>query len=151
MLHHLFASTTTPLEYVGYAKRVAPVLLLALFWGWETWRPFFGQKEGRLKHAGRNLAVAIINAVVTSLLFGFVVVAVTGWTEQHHLGLLNNLALGWPVRILLGLLLLDFWMYFWHRGNHVIPLLWRFHRMHHSDRHMDVTTATRFHLGEHVI
>jgi sterol desaturase/sphingolipid hydroxylase (fatty acid hydroxylase superfamily) len=41
-------------------------------------------------------------------------------------------------------------MYFWHRANHAIPILWRFHRMHHSDRHMDVTTATRFHLGEHL-
>jgi sterol desaturase/sphingolipid hydroxylase (fatty acid hydroxylase superfamily) len=46
--------------------------------------------------------------------------------------------------------LLDGWMYLWHRANHAIPLLWRFHRMHHSDRHLDVTSATRFHLGEHV-
>jgi len=50
----------------------------------------------------------------------------------------------------LALVLLDCWMYLWHRANHMIPFLWRFHRMHHSDRHMDVTTATRFHLGEHV-
>jgi sterol desaturase/sphingolipid hydroxylase (fatty acid hydroxylase superfamily) len=41
-------------------------------------------------------------------------------------------------------------MYLWHRANHAIPFLWRFHRMHHSDTEMDVTTATRFHLGEHV-
>jgi sterol desaturase/sphingolipid hydroxylase (fatty acid hydroxylase superfamily) len=151
MLHDLFASTTTPLEIVGYAKRVAPVLLLVLFWCWETWRPFFGQKEGRLKHAGRNLAVAVINTVVLALLFGYALVVVTGWTQQNNLGLLNNLGLGWPILLVLGLVLLDCWMYFWHLANHVIPLLWRFHRMHHSDRHMDVTTATRFHLGEHVI
>ena len=150
MLHNLFASTTMPLEYVGYAKRVAPVLLLALFWCWETWRPFFGQKEGRLKHAGQNLAVAVINTVVLGMLFGYVMVFVTGWTQENQLGLLNNLGLGWPIRFVLGLVLLDGWMYFWHRANHVIPFLWRFHRMHHSDRHMDVTTATRFHLGEHV-
>jgi sterol desaturase/sphingolipid hydroxylase (fatty acid hydroxylase superfamily) len=49
------------------------------------------------------------------------------------------------------LVLLDCWMYFWHWANHVIPFLWRFHRTHHSDWHMNVTTATRFHLGEHVI
>jgi sterol desaturase/sphingolipid hydroxylase (fatty acid hydroxylase superfamily) len=41
-------------------------------------------------------------------------------------------------------------MYVWHRANHVIPFLWRFHRMHHSDNRMDVTTAARFHLGEHI-
>ena len=150
-MHPLFASTTTPLEIVGYAKRIAPVLLLTLFWCWETWWPFFGQKDGRLKHAGRNLAVAVFNTVVMGLLFGYVMVVVTGWTQQNQSGLLNNLGLGWVIRFVLGLVLLDCWMYFWHRGNHVIPFLWRFHRMHHSDRRMDVTTATRFHLGEHVI
>lgn len=150
MPHDLFASTTTPLEYAGYARRAAPVLLLALFWGWETWRPFFGQNEGRLRHAGRNLAVAVLNTVIMGLSFGYVMVVVTGWTQENQLGLLNNLGLGWPVRFVLGLVLLDCWMYFWHRANHVVPLLWRVHRMHHSDRHMDVTTATRFHLGEHV-
>jgi sterol desaturase/sphingolipid hydroxylase (fatty acid hydroxylase superfamily) len=41
-------------------------------------------------------------------------------------------------------------MYVWHRANHTVPLLWRFHRMHHADDTMDVTTATRFHPGEHV-
>lgn len=151
MPHHLFASATTALEIAGYAKLVAPVLFLALFWCWETWRPFFGQEEGRLRHAGRNLAVAVINTVVMGLAFGYVMVVVTGWTRESRLGLLNNLGLGWPIRFTLGLVLLDCWMYFWHRANHVIPLLWRFHRMHHSDRHMDVTTATRFHLGEHVV
>jgi sterol desaturase/sphingolipid hydroxylase (fatty acid hydroxylase superfamily) len=45
-------------------------------------------------------------------------------------------------------LLVDIWTYWWHRVNHIIPFLWRFHRMHHSDPEMDVTTATRFHVGE---
>jgi len=29
-----------------------------------------------------------------------------------------------------------------------MPLLWRFHRVHHSDLNMDVSTASRFHIGE---
>jgi hypothetical protein len=94
----MFASTTTPLEYAGYARRAAPMLLLALFWCWETWRPFFGQKERRLRHAGRNLAVAVLNTVVIGLLFGYALTAVAGWTQENHLGLLNNLGLGWPIR-----------------------------------------------------
>ena len=150
MRPELFAAATPPLEDFLLAKRAVPLLLLAVFWCWETWRPFFGQKEGRLRHAGRNLAVAVINTVVMGLAFGYVMVVVTGWTQENQLGLLNNLDLGWPIRFVLGLVLLDCWMYSWHWANHVIPLLWRFHRMHHSDRHMDVTTATRFHLGEHL-
>lgn len=39
-------------------------------------------------------------------------------------------------------------MYLWHRGNHTIPFLWRFHRMHHSERQLDATSAARFHPGE---
>ncbi len=146
----LFCSTTFPVEYFTLAKRAAPVLLLVLFWCWETWQPFFGQREGRLKHAGRNLAIAVFNTVVLGLVFGFVTVAVASWTEENRVGLLNALDFTGPVRFVLALVLLDGWMYVWHRANHAIPLLWRFHRMHHSDRHLDVTTATRFHLGEHV-
>ncbi|MBY0231137.1 MAG: sterol desaturase family protein [Gemmataceae bacterium] len=142
------AADTTPLEIAGIARRAAPVLFLALLWCWETWRPFFGRREGRLAHAGRNLAVAILNTVLLGLLFGLATVAVAEWTEENRTGLLNGLGLGWPLKLALGLVLLDGWMYFWHRGNHAVPFLWRFHRMHHSDREMDVTTATRFHLGE---
>jgi sterol desaturase/sphingolipid hydroxylase (fatty acid hydroxylase superfamily) len=49
------------------------------------------------------------------------------------------------------LLLFDAWMYLWHRANHAVPFLWRFHRMHHSDPAVDTTTALRFHVGEIVI
>jgi sterol desaturase/sphingolipid hydroxylase (fatty acid hydroxylase superfamily) len=48
----------------------------------------------------------------------------------------------------LAFVLLDGWMYLWHRLNHAVPVLWRFHRTHHADGEMDATTATRFHLGE---
>jgi sterol desaturase/sphingolipid hydroxylase (fatty acid hydroxylase superfamily) len=48
-------------------------------------------------------------------------------------------------------LLLDFWMYIWHRINHVILFLWRFHRVHHHDPKMDMTTASCFHSGEIIL
>ena len=143
----LFASTPFSVEPLVLAKRIAPVVLLALFWVWETWRPFFGQREGRLRHAVHNLAIAVFNTVILGLVFGFVTIAVASWTEENQLGLLNALGLDTWIRFGLALVLLDGWMYVWHRANHTIPVLWRFHRMHHSDRHMDVTTATRFHLG----
>src|SRR6185503_17911280 len=46
------------------------------------------------------------------------------------------------------LLLLDLLIYWWHRANHVVPLLWRFHAVHHYDRFLDTTSAVRFHAGE---
>jgi sterol desaturase/sphingolipid hydroxylase (fatty acid hydroxylase superfamily) len=145
-----FVSPATSLDYLVLARRTAPVVFLALFWCWETWRPFFGRREERWRHAGRNLVLAVFNTVVLALLFSAVTVTAASWTQQNAFGLLNSLALAGPFRFVLALLLLDCWMYVWHRANHAIPILWRFHRMHHSDTHMDVTTATRFHLGEHV-
>lgn len=49
------------------------------------------------------------------------------------------------------LLLLDLWVYAWHRANHEWPLLWRFHRVHHLDQFLDTTSAVRFHPGEVLI
>jgi sterol desaturase/sphingolipid hydroxylase (fatty acid hydroxylase superfamily) len=143
-------SLTPPLDDLLLVKRAAPVLLLAFFWCWETWRAFFGQKEGRYRHAAHNVAIAVFNNVVLGLAFVSVTLTVVAWTEENQFGLLNALGASGPLRFLLALVLLDGWMYLWHRANHAVPFLWRFHRMHHSDPHMDVTTATRFHLGEHI-
>lgn len=49
---------------------------------------------------------------------------------------------------IINLFLLDVWTYWWHRINHIIPFLWRFHLIHHLDEHLDVTSAVRFHFGE---
>ena len=46
------------------------------------------------------------------------------------------------------IVILDIWTYWWHRLNHIIPFLWRFHKVHHSDKEMDVTSANRFHTIE---
>ena len=54
---------------------------------------------------------------------------------------------GWE-RGLAAIVLFDLWMYLWHRANHRISFLWRFHRTHHSDTEMDSTSALRFHFGE---
>jgi sterol desaturase/sphingolipid hydroxylase (fatty acid hydroxylase superfamily) len=135
-------------EWLPVLKPAVWVLLFALFWGWETWRPFFGRRNGRLRHAARNLTLTAGNIVLLALAFGALTVRVCDWTGEGRHGLLNALDLAWPARLALALVLLDGWMYLWHRANHAVPLLWRFHRMHHADDAMDVTSATRFHPGE---
>jgi sterol desaturase/sphingolipid hydroxylase (fatty acid hydroxylase superfamily) len=144
------ATATIPVAYLFYTKAALTVGLLALLWGVETWQPFFARREGRLRHAGHNLALALGNTIVLALAFGTATALVAEWAGRHGFGLLYHLGLGWPARLVIALVLLDGWTYLWHRANHALPLLWRFHRMHHSDNQMDVTTATRFHLGEHV-
>lgn len=46
------------------------------------------------------------------------------------------------------IVILDFLIYWWHRANHVVPVLWRFHQVHHLDEFLDVTSSVRFHFGE---
>jgi sterol desaturase/sphingolipid hydroxylase (fatty acid hydroxylase superfamily) len=53
-----------------------------------------------------------------------------------------------PMRPLFLIILLDLIIYYWHRMNHEIPFLWNFHKFHHVDKEMDVSTALRFHIGE---
>lgn len=118
-----------------------------VFWCWESLAPFIA-RPSRIRHAARNLTIAGINAFVIVVVFAGATVAVSELSAANSIGLLHRLAVAEPFRIIAAFLALDAFTYWWHRANHRIPLLWRFHRMHHSDPSMDVSTATRFHLGE---
>ena len=50
--------------------------------------------------------------------------------------------------VIVDIIILDFLIYWWHRCNHVVPFLWRFHQVHHLDEFLDVTSAVRVHFGE---
>jgi sterol desaturase/sphingolipid hydroxylase (fatty acid hydroxylase superfamily) len=125
-------------------------LLVALLL-WETGAPFFAffaSAAARAKHGLRNVMLGLVNGAVTAVGFAGLWLATTRWTEAQGFGLLNWLPLAPWLHALGAVLLLDVWTYGWHRLNHTSRFLWRFHRVHHSDPHMDVTTANRFHLGE---
>lgn len=122
-----------------------------LFWGVETWFPAVAGRKSRLRHAVRNLSLGLINVVASALITWAFVVRVENWAEGHSIGLLHLANLPASISFLFSILLLDGWMYLWHRANHRIPLLWRFHRVHHSEPAMDVTSAIRFHPGEILI
>jgi sterol desaturase/sphingolipid hydroxylase (fatty acid hydroxylase superfamily) len=130
-------------------------LLLALFvlvglLAWETIHPFFLFPKGRerLRHGACNVFLGVVNGFMTTLVFVGLWWAAAAWAARNGFGLLHFLSLPTVVEWVLAILMLDAWLYFWHRLNHRIPFLWRFHRVHHSDPHMDVTTANRFHIGE---
>ena len=128
-----------------------PALLFLLLW-WETLMPFFPLFQAgwrkRVIHGLRNVAFALINSGLTALVFVGLWAAAAAWAERNAFGLLNwtNCPPLWHAAT--AVLALDFWTYCWHRLNHRLPFLWRFHRAHHSDSQMDVTTASRFHIGE---
>ncbi len=135
------------------ARLWSAVAILVALLVWESIAPFFAFFHGgkRAAHGLRNVLFGVLNAVVIGILFVALWSMASVWSEAQAFGLLHWFALPAPVRIVGAVLVFDAWMYGWHRLNHRMPFLWRFHRMHHSDPHMDVTTANRFHPGEIVM
>src|SRR5215213_1726861 len=67
------------------------------------------------------------------------------WFNEHHIGLLYFVQIPYWLKLLIGVALFDFTTYWFHRMAHKTPLLWRLHRVHHSDTTMDSTTFFRGH------
>lgn len=96
----------------------------------------------------RNLAISAGAGAV--VLTGEVPMAafLTRWVSRRGIGLAQWPGLPIWARTAAGVLWLDYTTYVWHVLTHDNRFLWRFHRVHHSDRDLDSTTALRFHAGE---
>ncbi len=129
------------------ARVIAAGLALAVLWTIESVAPMYAGRRRRVSHGAANLALAALNAAVSAV-FAFAVVDVTERARVHGVGLLHGLGTGQPVRGVLAFLLVDGWQYWWHRANHRVPFLWRFHAVHHADAELDVTSGIRFHTVE---
>jgi len=117
----------------------------------ETLFPFFRQLPSlrdRIVHDLRNLVVGAVNLLLGSLAIAYGFVCLDRWIADNGFGLLQVFELPTWLALGLAVVLLDIWTYWWHRLNHVVPLLWRLHRTHHTDTAMDVSTSVRFHTGE---
>lgn len=121
-----------------------------IFWLEGVFPLFQGRKE-RIRHALRNVGIGALNGLVISLGFAAVILQSIQIAENHSWGLLRQIELSPLVEGIIAFILFDLWMYAWHRANHRIPFLWRFHRMHHSDLELDTTSALRFHTGEIIL
>ena len=98
---------------------------------------------GGLRRIGRNLSLAGINAILSWAVVVPLSAAAAGWALEWR-----PLWWGGWTGLGLDLIVLDFWIYWWHRLNHVAPVLWRFHQVHHLDEFLDASSALRFHFGE---
>ena len=99
-----------------------------------------------LNRIARNFSLAGFNALLGPL----IVIPVTTYAAGYGLHWRPEWWSGW-MGLVIDLLILDCWIYSWHRLNHVVPFLWRFHEVHHLDEELDATSALRFHFGEVVL
>ena len=115
----------------------------------ETVRPRRPRSEARLRRTGRNATIGALSLAVVTFVQAPLVTPIFEWTASHRFGLLNLVNMPVGLKDVLGVLLLDYTLWHWHRINHVVPFFWRFHLVHHADRDMDASTGLRFHFGEH--
>jgi sterol desaturase/sphingolipid hydroxylase (fatty acid hydroxylase superfamily) len=107
--------------------------------------------ESKLRRVIRNLTTGGVSLAILTLLQTPVLIPASRWAAVHHVGLMNWVQ--WPsaVEIVITVVLFDYTLWFWHRANHTVPFLWRFHLVHHVDLDLDASTALRFHFGELVL
>ena len=127
----------------------AMAAVFALFAAIELARPAREAPKG--ERWVTNLALFGIDTLAVRLLVPLLMVGAAALAAERGWGLLNQFALPAWAGILLAILALDLALYFQHWATHRVPLLWRLHKVHHSDPAFDVTTAARFHPFEIVL
>lgn len=114
----------------------------------ERRRPLRPHVEPKLRRQARNLTVGAIGAVAISVAETPLVQPLTHLVERRRWGLLGKLRPPVWIEIPAALILMDYTFYIWHVLTHRVPILWRFHMVHHLDLDLDASTAIRFHFGE---
>lgn len=126
----------------GLVLAFATVLALQWLAPWAR----FGARGGVGRF--RNVPIAVVNALVLGIACGTCICAAARWSADHRIGLFHRTTLHPLIAVLVTVPVLDLVSWAWHRAMHRVPFLWRFHRVHHSDRMLGASTALRFHFGE---
>lgn len=129
---------------VGLAAALFAALAL-----WEWRAPRRPRLVARRVRWPSNLGIVVLDALIVRVLAPSALVGAALWGQGY--GLFPALHVPAIVAAILGFLLLDFTIYAQHVVFHKVPLLWRLHRMHHTDLDLDVTTGLRFHPVEILI
>jgi sterol desaturase/sphingolipid hydroxylase (fatty acid hydroxylase superfamily) len=95
-------------------------------------------------HWANNFLFLIV-FILINFLWSYVVVFCMEWLNIRKIGLFYLIEIPYWLKLILGVAMLDFVTYWFHRLGHLVPFLWRFHRVHHSDTNMDASTNFRGH------
>ena len=110
----------------------------------EVFIPLFERGESSKGRTTPNLSLTAVNLGVNWLLTAVTAIVAVDLKPPALLS-----ALPFVIQVLITTMLLDFmYGYVSHVLLHKIPMLWQFHRVHHSDRFVDVTTLQRQHPVE---
>jgi sterol desaturase/sphingolipid hydroxylase (fatty acid hydroxylase superfamily) len=102
-------------------------------------------RHPRWRRWASNLGVGFLDRAILRLLLPLGAVGAALFSAERELGLLHLHPLPAAAAAALTVPLLDLGGYLRHRLEHVVPLLWRFHRVHHADLDLDWSSAVRHH------
>ena len=119
--------------------------VLGIFWIAEGYYAQTNFNYKKWKHARVNGSLLAM-VMVINVGFGALTALLYQWLSDTNFGLLNLIELPVWAELIIALVVLDLIaQYFVHYLLHKVPALWRLHLVHHSDKHVDVTTGTRHH------
>lgn len=118
--------------------------LMVLFYSMEQLFSTQFKFDKRPQHLFHHLLFFVL-FFLGNLLWAMVTVFAIGWLNSNQVGLFYLFTLPLWLKLVLGVILFDFVTYWFHRTAHRVPVLWRFHRVHHSDTSMDASTNFRGH------
>lgn len=124
---------------------------IIVFFIFESRYAYRTSSVSKVKRWVTNLGLTAINGVLLHLILGVAILSTMAYVTHNKLGLLYLVDMSTGARMVISVIVLDFFLYIWHLLNHAMPTLWRFHQVHHSDMNMDVSTASRFHIGELIV
>ena len=130
-----------------FALYALPVVFLVLL-GVEQAFPLRKAKRPLTRRLLVNFWIGALALAAAAALVKPVASKLLEQASELSFGLLALIDLPPVAQFLCAFLLLDLSFYYWHRANHAVPLLWRFHNAHHIDPDLDVSTAYRFHFVE---
>ena len=125
-------------------RAAAFTLAVGLAVALERMRPHM-RRPGSLR---TNVSLWAVDAALLGAVCGGCACAVARWASAAGVGALNAVAAPLWIAVPVTVASLDLVSYLWHRANHTVPALWRFHAVHHSDPIFTASTALRFHPGE---
>ena len=124
---------------------------ISFFWLLEGLLPLRRLPYKKWQHALPNFFFTITSIFVNFSL-AFLLLTTADWVNTNQFGLLHLVSLPFWLYVLLGVLFLDFiGAYLAHWTEHRLKPLWMVHLVHHSDHHVDTTTANRHHPFESVV
>ena len=131
------------------SRLLALMIGAAVLWCVESLVPLYSYDKRRLRRALPNISFTAL-VIVTNLALSVVIALVANFAGNERIGLFFLFAMPSWLTALLGIMALDLFTYFAHVLMHKSSIAWRFHRVHHSDKEVNVTTAFRQHPGETV-